>query len=78
MIRYLDTDLRELYDRNNDPRERRNVAGREREVVQQLDQKIDEHLAAVDELGIDPLELEVDELRLNQLRALGYDIGGDN
>jgi arylsulfatase A-like enzyme len=78
MIRYLDTDLRELYDRTNDPRERRNVAGREREVVQQLDQKIDEHLAAVDEMGIEPLELEVDELRLNQLRALGYDIGGDN
>ncbi|UCE87222.1 MAG: sulfatase [Deltaproteobacteria bacterium] len=76
MIRHLTTDRRELFDRIADPRERTNVAQREPEVVRVLDAQIDEHLAAVEEKGLQPVEFEMDELRLNQLRALGYNVGG--
>jgi choline-sulfatase len=60
----------ELYDRNADPKEQRNVARRRPERVAELSRKVEGYLSA--EAAVIAPQIELDEMRRNQLRALGY------
>jgi arylsulfatase A-like enzyme len=60
----------ELYDRSVDPLEQENIAGRDPELTRRLDDKIDAFLEQGPRWESKPVEL--DEMRFNQLRALGY------
>jgi arylsulfatase A-like enzyme len=63
----------ELYDRSTDPGERINLAAQRGEEVARFRKLADEHLAQKQSpWGKQPDSVEIDELRLNQLRALGY------
>ena len=64
-----------LYNHIADPKEAKNLAQEEPDRVEELRALIDAHLAD-DEGKLDVPEVELDEMRLNQLRALGYAIGG--
>jgi hypothetical protein len=67
----------ELYDRRVDPGEHRNVAARRPDDVQALRALADAYLATpAPDWGV-PEERQLDEMRLNQLRALGYVMGRD-
>jgi arylsulfatase A-like enzyme len=60
----------ELYDRSLDPSEQTNVAERHPEVVERLDAHLERYLDR--EVAFDSPQVELDEMRLGQLRALGY------
>jgi choline-sulfatase len=60
----------ELYDRSVDPKEQRNVARQRPEVVETLQTKVDRFFAA--DVVTSGKRVELDEMRRNQLRALGY------
>ena len=62
----------ELFDRSTDPRERKNIATDEPEIVQALRAEVDAFLAQPKTLWDAAPEVELDEMALNQLRALGY------
>ena len=65
--------LSELYDLDADPGEQQNLYGTDAasaERLQTLAQDYYENGASP--WGVDAVEVELDELRLNQLRALGY------
>jgi arylsulfatase A-like enzyme len=65
-----------LFDRSEDPGEKVNVAADRPEVVAELRADLDEFLARPKTQWESAPEVELDELRMNQLRALGYVIGG--
>jgi choline-sulfatase len=63
----------ELYDLTADPAERQNVAGERAEDRDRMVAAARGHLEGASiPWGKEPAEVELDELRLNQLRALGY------
>jgi arylsulfatase A-like enzyme len=63
----------ELYDLVNDPGESRNLAEREPEKSAELMSKLSKYRDESTSLWITP-EVELDDMQLNQLRALGYKI----
>ena len=65
-------DKGELFDRRDDALERKNVAGQQTEVRDELREAIDAYLAAPAPEWSGQVEVELDEMKRNQLRALGY------
>jgi arylsulfatase A-like enzyme len=63
-------DRAELYDVDEDPQEQRNLADERPEVLSELRAEIEQFLAA--EKLVDSPQVELDEMRQAQLRALGY------
>ena len=61
----------ELYDRAADRTEQQNVAEEQPEIRDQLQSEVDRYLTGASIWGDTP-EVELDEMRLEQLRALGY------
>ncbi len=71
-------DRSELYDLGADPSEARDLAGQRPADVRALRSVADSHLsAATSPWGEAPNEVELDRMRLDQLRALGYVIGNE-
>jgi arylsulfatase A-like enzyme len=61
-----------LFDNTDDPRELENVAQDQPDLVKELRAEVDAFLDAEAAIGLAPEEVELDEMRLHQLRALGY------
>jgi len=61
----------ELYDHSSDPREQRNLASVQPERVAELRRESEEKLTGTIRWG-EPPEVEIDEMHVEQLRALGY------
>ena len=79
MIHYLKMPNRpELFDHRDDPVERRNVVGMHPEVVTELRAEITEFLDKPKTQWDEATSVTIDQMQLNQLRALGYDFGGDH
>jgi arylsulfatase len=68
----LKRDKGELFDRTEDPLERINIAGKEPEVEAELQGAIDLLLDSPKPDWGGAVEVELDEMKRNQLRALGY------
>ena len=68
--------LDELYDRDHDPLEQRNLVKQEPDIATGLQAAITAHLEETREApwGDSSMQIELDDLDLNQLRALGYSI----
>jgi arylsulfatase A-like enzyme len=65
----------ELYDKWADPREQRNIAHKEPEVTEALKERAVAYLnSPAPPWGDDAPSIEIDEMQLNQLRALGYGV----
>jgi arylsulfatase A-like enzyme len=65
----------ELYDKWADPREQRNVVGEQPEVTETLKELAVGYLKSPPPpWGEDAPSVEIDEMQLNQLRALGYGV----
>jgi len=65
----------ELYDKSQDPREQENLADDWPEVFEDLKAKAEAYLASrPPPWGDDAPTVEIDEMQLNQLRALGYGV----
>ena len=65
-----------LYDTDSDPRERLNLYDPESEESQRLHSLAEQYFEGGENpWGVEPIKIELDELMLNQLRALGYEIG---
>jgi arylsulfatase A-like enzyme len=65
----------ELYDKSADPHEQRNIAGEQPEVTETLKERVVGYLKSrPPPWGEDAPSVEIDELQLNQLRALGYGV----
>ena len=65
----------ELFDKEADPREQRSVASEQPDVAEALRQKAEAYLLRSDAPWPDEtLSVEIDDMELNQLRALGYGI----
>ena len=62
----------ELFDRRSDPEERFDIASERPEEVERLSGRVDDFLALPPAPWGDAPEVEVDQMRLMQLRALGY------
>jgi arylsulfatase A-like enzyme len=67
----------ELFDHRSDPREQTDVHEAHPEITATLRSKMDEYLATPGASWGRPMEVQLDRLRLEQLRALGYDVGED-
>ena len=65
----------ELFERASDPEERHDIAQARPEKVAELDARLDAYFARPEASWGPAPESEVDELRLQQLRALGYVVG---
>jgi hypothetical protein len=63
--------LEELFDAERDPNELENIVSSHSEIVDRLRRVAESQLAATPTWGETPTR-ELDELELNQLRALGY------
>jgi hypothetical protein len=66
----------ELFDHSEDPIERLNVFLREPEFTQGLVDELEAFLEKPNTVWGETPEVELDEMRLHQLRALGYFVGG--
>jgi arylsulfatase A-like enzyme len=65
----------ELYDKWADPREQRNIAGERPEVAETLTERAVGYLKSPPPpWGEDAPNVEIDEMQMNQLRALGYGV----
>ena len=65
----------EFYDRWADPREQRNIVGERPEVTETLKERAVGYLnSPPPPWGEDAPSVEIDEMQLNQLRALGYGV----
>ena len=65
----------ELYDKVNDPGEQRNLAEENPELVEELTSVVLDHLAGpAPPWGGEAESIELDDLQINQLRALGYGV----
>jgi arylsulfatase A-like enzyme len=63
----------ELYDHASDPTEQKNLASRETETAARMQAWIDDYSEqAASPWGVAPPSIELDAMRLNHLRALGY------
>lgn len=68
-----DPEIESLFDASTDPLERRNVIDAHPDVADDLPALADQYLASpAPPWGEGPLEVEIDEMEANQLRALGY------
>jgi arylsulfatase A-like enzyme len=70
-------DLAELFDHTDDPKEQSNLAKDLPERAAELRKLAEEHLKQPVAWG-KPMAVELDEIRLGQLRALGYVLDGDH
>ena len=65
----------ELYDKSADPREQRNIVGEQPEVTERLKERAVAYLKSPPPpWGEDTPSVEIDEMQMNQLRALGYGV----
>jgi hypothetical protein len=65
----------ELYDKSVDPREQRNVVREQPEATERLKEMAVGYLKSPPPpWGEDTPSVEIDEMQLNQLRALGYGV----
>ena len=64
----------ELFDKEDDPREQRNLAADHPEVTDDLLDKVHDYLSRSDAPWGESPMIEVDEMHLKQLRALGYGV----
>ena len=65
----------ELYDKSADPREQRNIAHQQPEVTERLTELAVSYLKSPPPpWGEDTPSVEIDEMQMNQLRALGYGV----
>jgi len=65
----------ELYDKSADPREQRNVVREQSEVTERLKERAVGYIESpLPPWGEDTPSVEIDEMQLNQLRALGYGV----
>jgi len=65
----------ELYDKWADPREQRNIAGEQPEVTEALKERAVGYLnSPPPPWGEDAPNVEIDEMQMHQLRALGYGV----
>jgi hypothetical protein len=65
----------ELYDKSTDPREQRNVVRQQPEISERLKELAVGYLKSPPPpWGEDTPSVEIDEMQLNQLRALGYGV----
>lgn len=67
----------ELYDKSVDPREQKNLIGRRKDVAEDLARELESFLEGGVAWGQTP-EIEIDEMKAAQLRALGYVVPGPN
>ena len=68
-------DTPQLYDKRADPAELRNLAQNQPEVVEDLKAEVEEYLDRSDApWGEDASVIEIDEMQLRQLRAIGYGV----
>jgi len=66
----------EFYDSNTDPWEENNIAAENPPALRPMIERIDRYLkSSRPPWGVESPRIEIDELRLNQLRALGYRVG---
>ena len=63
---------RELYDHGSDPTEQRNIATEATEAMAELAPLVDAYKGHPAVVWGSPDKVEVDSMRLEQLRALGY------
>jgi arylsulfatase A-like enzyme len=68
-------DLLELFDHSVDPLEKKNIASDQPELAEALRHEMEEFLAKQKTQWEAAPEVELDEMRVNQLRALGYELG---
>jgi arylsulfatase A-like enzyme len=74
MFRAGNPERTELYDKSADPREQHNIAGEQPEVTERLTERAVGYLKSpLPPWGETP-SVEVDEMQMNQLRALGYGV----
>jgi hypothetical protein len=65
----------ELYDKSADPHEQRNIIGEQPEVAETLKERAVGYLKSPPPpWGEDAPSVEIDEMQMNQLRALGYGV----
>ena len=75
MFRAANPEISELYDKWLDPREQRNIAGEVPEVTERLKEQAAGYLESPPPpWGEDTPSVEIDEMQMNQLRALGYGV----
>ena len=67
-------EVEQLFDASIDPRETHNLIESEPELAKKLRAEADNYLTLTPSWGTDTETLEMDEMQLNQLRALGYKI----
>ncbi len=68
-------ELTELYDKSADPREQRNIVEEQPEVTERLKERAVAYLnSPPPPWGEDTPSVEIDEMQMNQLRALGYGV----
>jgi arylsulfatase A-like enzyme len=72
-VHYEELDSNQLFDHNTDPREQSDISDGNSELVESFRASLDDYLTRTNEQWETP-SIEVDEMRLNQLRALGYEI----
>lgn len=66
--------IQELFDSRVDPLELADLAEEDPETTERLKQIAEEYLEGVPQWADQPKDLELDEVQLNQLRALGYSV----
>jgi arylsulfatase A-like enzyme len=69
-----DPERAELYQLSRDPTERRNIAAEKPEMVTRLRARVDDYLASRPAPWGEAPSVELDDMMLNQLRALGYKV----
>ena len=75
MFRAGSPELTELFDKSADPREQRNIVREEPEVGEKLKERAVGYLKGPPPpWGEDTPSVEIDEMQMNQLRALGYGV----
>ena len=63
----------ELFDASRDPEEMRNVISEQPEIAAELRTRAQQFLEPKETAwGVEPTQVHIDEMQLNQLRALGY------
>jgi arylsulfatase A-like enzyme len=64
----------ELYDKSVDPHERHDIVGEQPEITERLTERAVDYLKSPPPPWGDAPSVEVDEMQMNQLRALGYGV----
>ena len=71
-VHLRDTSHSQLFDKSADPSEKTNISADEPELVESFMAEVNDFLARKNETWEKAPEVELSEMRLNQLRALGY------